>query len=214
MSPVKWGLLQALGAAGLLTLPLIGLPAAVRMGVGLGMLAAYQWLLDTRWLDVVRAAVHNGPWGALSWGGALVVATALADAYHAGGASRRRFALLCFVGVGLGLALAGSGVPVSKVRASASYMVLSLGLSGLVLCGLDLLAARGKQLRVLGDWGFNPLLLYLLHGVFIGVFAVPAIPWLHAAAPAWLSLVQIGAILVAMSAIARWLRRRQWALSL
>jgi hypothetical protein len=78
-STVPWGLLQAIGAAGLLTLPVIRLRAGWRWAIGLALLAFYQFMLDRFWLDQVSAAVHNGPWGALSWGALLIMATALAD---------------------------------------------------------------------------------------------------------------------------------------
>lgn len=79
---VNWGLLQALGAAGLIALPLIRLSPTWRGVVGLGMLAVYQFLLDRFWLQEVLIAPHNGPWGALSWGAMLILATATADLYH------------------------------------------------------------------------------------------------------------------------------------
>lgn len=213
-SPVKWGLLQALGAAGLLTLPVICLRPAVRLAAGLAMLAAYQLMLDGYWLDAVRDAVHNGPWGALSWGAALVLSTAMADLYHDGGRGRRYFLPLCVAAVGVALLLAGSGVPISKGRASASYMILSVGLSGLIFSAFHALEAGRLRLPVLGDWGRNPLLLYLLHGVCMGVFSVPGKPALYTEAPVWLSLMEVAAIVGVMSLIARWLARRGWAFAL
>ena len=67
-STVPWGLLQAIGAAGLLTLPFIRLRAGWRWAIGLGLLAFYQFMLDRFWLDQVSTAVHNGPWGAFGLG--------------------------------------------------------------------------------------------------------------------------------------------------
>ena len=50
-STVNWGLLQAIGAAGLLTLLVIWLRWPWRLLAGLVLLAAYQVLLDRFWLQ-------------------------------------------------------------------------------------------------------------------------------------------------------------------
>jgi predicted acyltransferase len=214
-STVNWGLLQALGAAGLLALVVIRLPLISRAVAGLTLLAVYQLLLDRFWLADVIAAPHNGPWGALSWGALLILATVLADLYH-GEASAVRdperarrvypWAGLAMLGTGLALAVV---VPVSKHRASASFVLVSLGLSALVFFGFHLLNER-TSLRppVLGAWGRNALLLYLLHGVVIGLFALPSIPaWYTDAAPL-LVLVQSAALLGILSWVGLTLDRR------
>jgi predicted acyltransferase len=209
-STVPWGLLQAIGAAGLLTLVVIRLPAGWRWAVGLGLLAFYQFMLERFWLDQVTTAVHNGPWGAFSWGALLILATALADLYHDEDRGRRAYpwvALLVAVG---GLALAFL-TPVSKNRASASYVLLSLGLSALAFYGFHLLNTRlDVHSQVLTDWGMNPLILYLLHGVLIGVFFLPPVPGLYVEAPLWLAALEVAAVLGVLSLVARYLRIRGW----
>src|SRR5512139_2734182 len=52
-STVNWGLLQALGAAGLMALVVIRLPLIWRAAAGLALLAVYQFLLDRTWLTDV-----------------------------------------------------------------------------------------------------------------------------------------------------------------
>lgn len=206
---VSWGLLQALGAAGLITLPLIHLSPRWRWLSGLGLLAVYQLLLDRYWLADVLRAPHNGPWGALSWGALLILATALADLYFDIPRGRRAFAWVCALVTSFGLALAVL-VPLSKARASASYVLLSLGLSGLVFFLFHLLDRRWQvKIPILSEWGRNPLLLYLLHYLFIGIFAIPPIPGWYVAAPLWLVLLQLLALLGALSGIGLFLNRRQ-----
>jgi predicted acyltransferase len=216
-STVNWGLLQALGAAGLMVLVVIRLPLIWRAAVALALLALYQFLLDRIWLADVIAAPHNGPWGALSWGAMLILATVLADLYH-GDASvvrdpergRRIYLWISMAVLAAGLALA-SVVPVSKHRVSASFVLLSLGFSALVFYGFHLLNAR-TSLRppVLGAWGRNALLLYLLHGIVIGLFVLPAIPAWYVDASWWLVVVQAAALLGILSAIGLYLDRRKW----
>jgi hypothetical protein len=157
---VNWGLLQALGAAGLLGLFVIRLPLVGRTIAGLVLLAAYQFLLDRFWLADVIAAPHNGPWGALSWGAMLILATALADLYHREASAledperaRRVYpwASLAVLGLGLALALV---VPVSKHRASASFVrdwALRAAADPCVVCGSAVVAGRRAGCRVAGD---------------------------------------------------------------
>ena len=205
---INWGLLQALGAAGLIALPFVRLSVAWRGVVGFGMLAGYQLLLDHFWLQEVLIAPHNGPWGALSWGALLILATALADLYHDEARRKRAFPLASVGLVAVGLVIA-IFVPLSKDRASASYVLLSLGLSGLIFY-LFILVGNIWHLRlpVLSAWGRNPLLLYLLHYVVLAVYALPAIPEWYVSAPIWLVLVQLVAMMGVLGWVGRALDRR------
>ena len=206
---VNWGLLQALGAAGLIALLFIRLSSLWRWGVGLVMLATYQLLLDRFWLEDVLIAPHNGPWGAMSWGAMLILSTAMADLYHDHRHSRRAFSLLSvgLLVIGLFLSLL---VPLSKDRASASYVLLSLGLSGLVFYIFQLLQERRQlKLSILSDWGRNPLLLYLLHYVLLAIFALPAMPAWYVQAPLWLVILQLAAMIGILSWVGHYLNQHK-----
>ncbi len=88
-----WGVLQAIGAAGLLTLPVVALSWPWRLAAGLGVLGVYQFLLQSHWLEAVRNASHGGLRGSLGWGAMLILGTVLADFYHRGDRSRCLFPL-------------------------------------------------------------------------------------------------------------------------
>lgn len=212
-STVNWGLLQAIGVAGLLTLPVIWLRWTWRLAAGLALLAAYQLLLDRFWLQDVLDAVHGGPWAALAWGGMLILCTVLADFYH--DSSRRRFyPWLAFITLAAGIGLMVA-VPLSKNRVSASYVLITVGASALVFGVFHLLESRWRlRLPVLTEWGKNALLLYLLHGVLIGVFALPPAPGWYVQAPPWLIAVQAAALVAALSWIGIFFNRRGWYLNL
>jgi predicted acyltransferase len=212
-STVNWGLLQAIGVAGLLTLPVIWLRWPWRLAAGLALLAAYQLLLDRFWLQDVLTSLHGGPWAALAWGSMLILSTVLADFYH--DPSRRKlYPWLGLISLAAGIALMFA-VPVSKNRASASYVLITVGASALIFDIFHLLESRWSlRLPVLTEWGRNALLLYLLHGVFIGVFALPPFPGWYVQAPFWLVALQATALVAALSWIGIFCDRRGWYLNL
>jgi predicted acyltransferase len=213
-STVNWGLLQAIGAAGLLTLVVIWMPWSWRLAAGLALLAAYQLLLDRFWLQYVLDALHGGPWAALAWGSMLILSTVMADFYHDQTLRRRLYpwASLILLSTGIALALL---VPVSKNRVSASYVLITVGASALIFGLFHLLESRWRlRLPVLSEWGKNALLLYLLHGILIGVFALPPAPGWYVEAPPWLIAVQATALVAALSWIGIHCNRRGWFLNL
>jgi len=200
VDPSNWGLLQAIGFAGLITMAFIGIPVRFRWVAGAALLAAYQILLDRFWLIEVLQATHGGLRGALGWGAMMILATVLGDVFH--DESRRKWFPNISAGVlltGLALALL---VPVSKHRISASYVAITLGGSGLVFWLFHLLDSRlGWTVPILKVWGRNPLVLYLLHGLVLGFFAVPGAPGWYVQAPAWLVVAQAIALVGVLSGV-------------
>lgn len=212
-STVNWGLLQAIGAAGLLTLLVIWLRWPWRLVAGLALLAVYQVLLDRFWLQDVIDAIHGGPWAAFAWGSMLILSTVLADFYH-DKSSRRLYPWTSLALLVIGIALLFV-VPVSKDRVSASYVLITVGASALIFGLFHLLDARWRlRLPVLTEWGKNALLLYFLHGVLIGVFFLPPVPGWYVEAPAWLIALQATALVAALSGVGIYCNRRGWFLNL
>jgi uncharacterized membrane protein len=229
-SGVNWGVLQAIGVAGLVTLAFIRSPGWLRAVIGLALLVGYQIALDNGLRDVVLGMPHGGLPGAVAWSAMLLLATALADLYHAG--QLRRTSLAAGATLAFGLGLAALGVVVSKNRVSASYVLVSLGASGLLFGLVDGLArrfwvgARGgvrgasshagdwalTPTTLLMAWGRNPLLLYLLQDLGLGFFFLPPFPSWYAQAPAWLVPLQAGALLAALSFAAWRLRSLRFIL--
>jgi predicted acyltransferase len=200
LNPVDfdWGVLQAIGCAGLLTLTVILLPAWVRLVIGLGVLAIYQFLLNAFWLQAVLRSQHGGLPGTLSWAAILIVATAFGDLYHL--EARRKFFPLASVfclAAGIALALV---VPVSKNRVSASYDLIAIGFSAVVF---SIFYLTNFKLDFFSAWGRNPILLYLLSFLLTGLFVLPAFPAWHAQAPFWLVGLQALFLFLIMGALAR-----------
>ncbi len=227
---VDWGVLQAIGAAGLLTLPTLFLAPRWRSLIALGLLGAYQVMVDTGWLAIVLASPHGGIHGSLAWAAMMILSTAVADDSGVsveGGAAGPvvrpgrvgappplawRLAAWSAVALAAGALLAlllPALAPVSKNRVSASYVLVSLGASGL-LFWLFRLALSGSRtgIPLLRAWGKNPLLLYVLHFLLLAVVVLPGVPWWHDQASPLLTVVQSIAIVAVLSVVAVVLERR------
>lgn len=211
---INWGVLQAIGASGLVALLVIRLPTGVRLAAGLALLGVYQVLLDKFWLPIVLRSPHGGAQGSLGWSAMLILATVLADLYHDAPCRRKPYVWASFATLALGIALS-LAVPVSKHRVSASYVLISLGVSGLLYWAFNFIEEHlHLRLPVLSAWGRNPFLLYLLHYALLGVYFLPGIPAWYAEAPPWLVVLQASALVAALSWIAWFLRTRDLVFAL
>lgn len=206
---VDWGVLQAIGCAGLLTLMVILLPTGTRLGLGFGLLALYQILLDKYWLEGVLRSPHGGLPGALSWSAILILATVFGDIFHH--QEHRKYfpylSLLFFL-AGYALALV---VPISKSRVSASYDLVTLGVSGLIFSEFYL---TNLELNFFTAWGQNPLLLYTLSYPLIGIFVLPGIPEWHVQAPLWLAGLQALSLLLILGSLALYWQKKKFSFSI
>jgi len=209
---VNWGVLQAIGGAGMSTLLVIGLPLEWRLGMGIGVLALYQIALESFWLGMVLHSPHGGMLGSISWAAMMILTTVLADLFHDRSRTMFGFAATGALLIGLGLAFL---FPISKSRVSVTYVLVSLGISGLVFGLFDSLVPRlPLNLSFLSAWGRNPLLLYLLHLLLIGIVFLPGVPGWYAEAPLWLVSIQSAVLLGTLSAVTLWLERRAVIVSL
>jgi predicted acyltransferase len=124
------------------------------------------------------------------------------------------FPLAAVGALAAGLALV-PWLSLSKDRVSASYILLSLGISAAVFWLFHLLCDRtGVRLKPLRWRGRNPLLLYVLHYVLLGIFVLPGIEWWHLRAPAWLIPAQLAGLLGILGVVAWILYRKRIVLSL
>jgi len=210
---INWGVLQSIGAAGVLTLIVINMPTSWRAMISICLLAAYQYMVDTSWLASILQAPHGGLPGSISWGAMLILATVLADCFH--DAANRKFffplSLLILV-LGIGSAFL---IPVSKNRVSFSYVLISLGISALIFFVMDWLEKQGNLHSVLFTaWGKNPLILYILHLLLLGIVFLPGIPEWYSNAPPYLIFLQIFGLTGILSGIAFWLEKKNILISL
>jgi predicted acyltransferase len=210
----EWGVLQAIGASILVSLPLIQKPWWTRLLAGSGLLIVFQFCSVYSWAEVLRDSPHGGLPGVLAWSSMLLLATVLADLYHDYPSGRKyspwAAVLVLVCGVGLSLAL-----PISKTLVSPSYVLISLGASGLCFWVFHLLTTwLNLRWRVFNTWGRNPLLLYLTHYVLLGLLVLPEIPALYTQAPLWLVVVEAITLVTILSQAGLYLEHREWFVSL
>lgn len=213
-SGIDWGVLQAIGMAGLVTLIVIRLPSVYRWVIGIGMLVGYQLILDHFLLDLTLRSPHGGLFGSVDWAAMMILGTALADLFHAEGWQKKAFPWASLVVLAAGVALTFYA-PVSKHRVSSSYVLITLGISALLFLLFHWISdIRNWNSRLLLAWGKNPLILYFLHYILIGIFFLPGIPNIYATAPLWLVLLEMAFLLAAISAVALWMDRKNLIVAL
>lgn len=200
-----WGVLQALGVSGLMSLAVIRLKPVWRTFIAMAILAIYQCSI-TFWLsEQVLTHLHGGILGAISWGAMLILATVLLEMYSQKKLTMAYAVLLLALG---GLALSPIA-PISKHLVSASYIFVSLALCGAIFGAVD---AIGRWFNLeerrdfLCDWGENPLVLYLAHYALIGLFHIPNL-WFDP--PAWLSLIRTLVMLILLNYLAKFMHRKK-----
>ena len=213
-SAISWGVLQAIGVAGIVTLLVIGIPPIWRALIGLAILVAYQLLLENSWLSTVLHSEHGGLEGALSWAAMLILSTVIADIWRKSRVGEIGVAWPSAVALAVGLVLS-IFAPISKNRVSSSYALVSLGASGL-LFAVVLLAVNRLRLRpaYLRWWGVNPLLLYIMHYLLLALVVLPDAPWWHVQASIPLVVAQCAVIIAVLSVAAWFLSRRERVFSL
>jgi predicted acyltransferase len=206
----SWGVLQSIGVAGLLALPVSFASRRVRFAYGVVLLIAHQLLAIFVWRDQILDWGHGGLPGALAWGGMLALSTTFGDL-----TSERHWRLIlrsaAFLAAGVALALM---VPISKNRITVSYVLIGVGTGG-VLYWLWVITDRviGTNAGIITWWGRNPLVLYLLHYILLAFLVLPGVPRWYSDAPIWLLSLQGAILLTLLSVSAWWLHGRRLIIS-
>lgn len=209
--PTDWGVLQAIGVAGLICLPILRMPTWARFVIGAVLLCGYELVLNGYMLPYVLGSIQGGLFGGISWAALLILSTAVADVWRKGLTAYLICCAILTAAAGLSILFA----PVSKHRVSLSFVLISLAISALAFLLFEL-AARLVPARegFFCWWGQNPLMIYLIHLLLLGLVALPAATWWYSRANGWLAAAQLVLILGVMSVIAWWTHRRRLRLEL
>ncbi len=162
-----WGVLAAIGAVGLVSLPFLFLPVPHRLIAATVLLISYQLAL----LAGVPVYFINdglgGPLATFAWIFPVLVAASCSPNPRRG-FYPREMAQLFLTGLGLtflGLALS-SLIPLNKHKVSISYIMFTTGLSLVVFLGSYILIDIWKiKIPVFTMLGKNPLFVYMVSGV-------------------------------------------------
>ncbi|MFA6245099.1 MAG: hypothetical protein WC655_29420, partial [Candidatus Hydrogenedentales bacterium] len=183
-SPLDWGgwwdALVDIGLSGLLALPFIALGTKARVAAAAGYMALYQLLYSYGGYGpwVMAHSYDGGPLGPLSWVFCLLLGTVAYDlvATH----DTRKIVIGCLAW-GIGLSIAGwafraewPGVkefwPFSQTGMSAPYPIYATGLAFLTFLIFYVLSDLWRiEIPTLTVFGANPLVLYILHGMYIDI---------------------------------------------
>lgn len=188
-----WDALVDIGFSGLLALPFILMSRTMRVVAAFAYLAIYQLIFIYagygEW--TMANSIDGGPLGPLSWVSILLFGTVLYDFLAESSSSDFIRNTLLF---GIVLTLAGYALSLlqpaeywqfSQRSMSIAYPVLASGIGFLVFLGFYLLNDVYRlELPHLTVLGLNPLLIYILQCVLIGMYG----SYLPSDAPLWQAL--------------------------
>ena len=189
-----WGVLQAIGYAGIFTMFFIALPRIARFIIGIGTLVGYQFILNISvevegvimsLADLNLLDEHGGVIGGVGYAALMLIGTAIIDDFR----EIRKLPILISgvvfsaVGTTIHYVWKFKGVPLygglSKERMTVSYIFLTLGLGAALFWLIWYLfdkkeITKGKS-RILQPYGRNALFLYIFHPLLI-LFAILYLP--------------------------------------
>jgi predicted acyltransferase len=170
-----WGVLQAIGLAGMFTLIFVRLGWPYRLTISLVVIIGYVLVLGLEistgftLYDSVITSEDGGYFGGFVWGAFMLLTTVIAELFH-----RRHFKRMLFIGLGiilLGYVLHFSGNTFSKQALTIPYLIVSMGYSTTTYCVFwwiyDILHLTHQKSPFLARIGRNAIVLYVYHGVFI-----------------------------------------------
>lgn len=172
-----WGVLQSIGMASLICLIFVGFHWKKRLISGILFLILYQASMGLEISSGVTIAhliynsEHCGFFGGFGWGILMIFATVISEFIY-----NKKYIMILPVGlvlIFLGITLHIFEVQISMRSMTASYILISLGFTSLILLIFiwiyetrKLTKGKSPILQILGR---NAIVLYLFHGIVIGI---------------------------------------------
>jgi predicted acyltransferase len=162
----NWGVFQAIGMAGLVTLLFINLPRWWRLAAGILLWVTYQYLLVTFKLDDINfTEEHSGFWGGLGYGIMMLLATVVCEAFETGRMYRFLAGGAVFTAAGIVTSFYWG---ISKNRLTGPYIFIALGLACFFFYAIwylyDKLQITQGRSSFFAPIGKNPFFIYVFYG--------------------------------------------------
>ncbi len=164
-----WGILQAIGLAGIIALPVIAFNIKLRALSLLVILSTHHFLLLPYFPEYIKNSEQGGPAGALAWSAMIILASMTGDFFNLSDLKKSMSSLIAF---GVFFTMAGLAshfiFPVSKPLISVSYIFLSCGVTVFVfVIFLFVVDIKKFNIPTFQPLGKNALLIFLLHYVLV-----------------------------------------------
>jgi predicted acyltransferase len=164
-----WGILQTIGLAGLIALPVMALNIKARIISLLVVLTVYHVLIVPHFSKLIINSENGGPLGAVSWSVIIILSGISGEFFKKADIKKSAREMFC-----LGMLLLSAGylsqfiLPVSKPLVSGSYLLSSCGISIFVfLVFLFIVDQKNINIPTLTALGKNALLIFLLHYILV-----------------------------------------------
>jgi len=186
----SWGVLQAIGFAGIFTLFFIDLRILVRFIISIYLLIFYQFLSIAELIinentivlsELILNDSHGGFIGGFGWAILMLMTTVIGELYEKKDIKKIIFFGILFSTIGVILAFIFG---ISKNRVNTSYITLSIGLGCILFCILCVIYEKfeltHKRSIIFQPQGKNAFALYVFHGIlfiFIELLIPESIGW-------------------------------------
>lgn len=171
---LNWGILQVLGASGLLLLPFMRYKWYIKIIPLLFMMSIYLFLISPFLGQMIYDGIEGGILGTISWTNLLICSTILAEGLRK--EKVKKFVLGGSIFLTLSGFLLGFIIPLSRQLVSTSYVILTAGISGLLFYILyyifEVLGKNktiGNQENFLSILGKNSFFLFVIHLLLISI---------------------------------------------
>lgn len=209
---LDWGVLQAIGLAGIIALPFIELSLRLRLFVIALLLGSYHFIILTHVGDLIISSEHGGPLATISWATIILFASMIGDLLKQPTLTEtlKKISLLTLLPLTIGLLLTQT-IALEKTTVSVSYIFLSTGIVSLLFVLFIVMNDLLKMtIPFLASFGKNALVVFLLHYLLVKI----AHKLTQTTDPIWIVLLGLLSILFISFLIAYFLEYKKLYLKL